>query len=196
MKCAQWGILALLGLAGCGTAPPMRYYTLNSIAPAQAPAEAQGMGTAPPPLRLASISLPPEFDRRQLVTHDSDNQVQIHEYSRWAAPLDEQIRLTLSNDLAARVPVIHFDAAAKQPHRTLTIALSRFNTDAHCAVSLSAEWTLQGGGVQPQAGVERIEQPATAAGDCPGAAAATISQALAVLAERLLPFVMSVTPDT
>ena len=194
-------VVAVAALAGCvNNSPPTRYFTLSDVPPAQRPPTLLGTGAVPPPARLGAIAMPAELDRQQLVTHSSANQVQVHEFNRWAAPLDEQIRRALSNDLAARMivtsPALIIDPgapAADRPHRTLTIALSRLDVDAQCAVSMSVNWALQGGGVEGQSGFEQVDQPA-ASGECPGAAAATISQALGVLADRLAPFVMTNTP--
>jgi uncharacterized lipoprotein YmbA len=197
-------IVALaLPLGGCASNnPPMHYFTLSQVAPSQPPPDA-ATGSVPPPVRLAAVAMPPELDRQELVTHDSANQVHLHEFNRWAAPLDEQIRRTLSSDLAARVPVARPEPvivdtnapapASRSPRRTLTVSLVRLDIDAQCAVVLDANWTLQGGGVQAQSGSEQISQPA-AAGECPAAAAGTISQALASLADRLVPFIMTSTP--
>jgi uncharacterized lipoprotein YmbA len=197
---SAWRTLSLLLLAGCASSPPMHYYTLSEVPPASPPPLAHGTGTLPPPARLGSMAMPAELDRQELVTHSGANQVQVHEFNRWAAPLDEQIRRTLYNDLAARVtvtaPPLIVDPnapASREPRRTLAISLSHLDIDAQCAVSLAANWTIEGGGVEGQSGLERVDQPA-AAGECPGAAAATLSQALAVLADRLLPYLMNNTP--
>ncbi len=198
------GLALGLGLAGCASnAPPMRYYTLSDVAPAAAPRVSNGTGAVPPPVRLAPLSLPSELDRQEVVTHTSANQVRVHESNRWASSLDGQIQRTLSNDLAARVPVntpwsIIVDPSAPpthEPRRTLSISFARLDIDAQCGVALTANWTLQGGGVEGQSGHEQVDQPAAEA-TCPEGAAATLSQALAVLADRLVPFVMTNTPAT
>ena len=88
-------LVAVAALAGCvSNSPPMRYFTLSDVPPAQKPPTLQGTGTVPPPARLGAIAMPAELDRQQLVTHSSGNQVQVHEFNRWAAPLEEQIRRT------------------------------------------------------------------------------------------------------
>jgi uncharacterized protein len=192
-----------LGLSGCaGHSVPLRYYTLSDVSPASPPPELHGTGTRPPSTRLAPVALPAELDRQEIVTHSTANQVQVHESNRWAAPLDSQIRRTLSNDLAARVGVDNADPlivdfnvpAGREPTRKLTVTLSRLTFDAQCGVALKASWSLQGGGVQGQAGIEEVQQPSAVGAACPAEAAATLSQALAALADRLAPSVMANAP--
>ncbi|HEX4378306.1 MAG TPA: PqiC family protein [Steroidobacteraceae bacterium] len=191
-----------LGLSGCASnAPPMHYYTLSDVAPDTAPPVSHGTGTVPPRVQLAPLALPSELDRQEVVTHSGANQVQVHESNRWASSLDEQIQRTLSNDLASRVPIMQpsmiIDPRAPStgaPRQKLSISLARLDIDAQCHVALTANWTLQGGGVQGQSGHEQIDQPAATSSACPEGAAATLSQALAVLADRLVPFIMTNTP--
>ncbi len=197
------GMTGLTALNGCASnAPPMRYYALSDMAPAAAPPAYLGTGAIPPPVRLAPLALPSELDRQEVVTHSSANQVRVHESNRWASSLDGQMQRTLSNDLAARVPVVTPGSiivdpnapATHEPRRTLSISLARLDIDAQCNVALTANWTLQGGGVEGQSGHEQVNESAAAGGTCPEAAAATLSQALGVLADRLVPFVMTSTP--
>jgi uncharacterized lipoprotein YmbA len=187
-------LAALSFLVACGSSPPTRFYTLSELTPgtgaaggAAARPSAAADSPAPAPVRLDPVSIPGELDRQELVTHEGPNRVRIRDSDRWAAPLDEQIRRVLSDDLAARLPP-HQVADPNEPsttdaRRKLSIVIARFDASDQCAVSLRASWTLRGSTQGRQSGIEQIDVPATA--PCPGGLPVGMSQALAGLADRL-----------
>jgi len=204
---AGWlGLSALLGcggLIGCGSSPPTRFYILTDIAatasaPAAgtAPASTAGApGTAaatgnhptPVPVQLGPVTLAPELDRPELVTRSSPNRVHVADFERWAAPLADQIRRVLSDDLAARLPpgliINTAEPAGGEPRRTLSIAIDEFYGDDACAVSLRAGWSLSGPNAGSVHGTEQLQIPGSA--PCGDQLPAAMSRALAALAERL-----------
>jgi uncharacterized lipoprotein YmbA len=192
---AGWlGLSALLGcggLLGCGSSPPTRFYILNDIAPAAiaAGAAAAAAGTAPMPLavQLGPVTLAPELDRPELVTRSSPNRVHVADFQRWAAPLADQVRRVLSDDLAARLPpgliIDTAEPAGGEPRRTLSIAIDEFYGDDACAVSLRAGWSLSGPNAGSLYGTEQLQIPGSA--PCGDQLPAAMSRALAALAERL-----------
>jgi uncharacterized protein len=190
LRPAAFGLLACGTLISCGSSPPTRFYALNEIAPGAGDGGSTTAGTIA--LRLEPVAIPAELDRPELVHHSGPNQVSIADSDRWAAPLDEQIRRTLSDDLAARLPpglvADPNEPATHDPRRKLSISIGQFDADASCAVILSASWTLQVPDAGTQHGSERIQQPA--AGACPAAQPAAMSQALATLADRLAAMLM------
>jgi uncharacterized protein len=178
------GLLGCCMLAACGSSPPTRFYTLNEIAPGSSGGAADAAAV---PVRVEPVAIPPELDRLELVSHTGPNQVRIADSDRWAAPLDEQIRRVLSDDLAARLPpnlvVDPNEPSTREPRRMLSVSITVFDADASCAVTLNARWTLQIPGDGSQTGLERIEHPG--GGGCPAALPAAMSHALATLADRL-----------
>jgi uncharacterized lipoprotein YmbA len=185
LRPAAFSLLACGALISCGSSPPTRFYTLNEIAPPAGNGSSSTAGTIA--LRLEPVAIPAELDRPELVHHSGPNQVSIADSDRWAAPLDEQIRRALSDDLAVRLPpglvADPNEPATHDPRRRLSISIGQFDADASCALTLSASWTLQAPGEGTQHGSERIQQPS--AGACPAALPATMSRALATLADRL-----------
>jgi uncharacterized lipoprotein YmbA len=182
-------VLGLLGgcsLLACGSSPPIRFYTLNAVAPS-ATGTAAAAGSIP--VRVEPVAIPAELDRLELVNHTGPNLVHLADSDRWAAPLDEQIRRTLSDDLAARLPagllVDPNEPSNLDARRTLSISIGQFDADASCAVSLNASWTLRIPHAEDQSGSERIQQASS--GGCPAALPAAMSRALGVLADRLAP---------
>jgi uncharacterized protein len=197
-RCRHFG-LAFLGAAlvgACASSPPMRFYTLTSIAP-ETPAAASP-GTAP--LRLARVTVPGELDRTQLVRRIDSTRLQIDDQDRWAAPLDEMIRRVLSADLAARLPPNSVldanESAAAERLQTLAVDIHEFYADQSCAITLQATWVLtppqtRSGAEpgQPQQSRQATEQTQVpAAGACTGADAVpeAMSRALAQLSDRIV----------
>jgi uncharacterized protein len=183
MRSLALGLLAM-AFTACGSSPPTRYYTLSEIAPS-ASASSQNAGVVP--LRVEPVSIPPELDRLELVSHSGPNRVHIADSDRWAAPLDEQIRRVLSDDLAARLAAGTVadpnEPNTRDPRRSLSVSIAVFEADASCAVTLNASWTLHATHSGSESGVERIQQ--ASGGTCPAALPAAMSHAIATLADRL-----------
>ena len=183
------GMLGCCLLLACSSSPPMRYYTLNDIASAT-PLSAAGNQIA---VRVEPVIIPSELDRLELVSHSGPNRVRIADSDRWAAPLEDQIRRIVSDDLSTRLPA-HWvsdpnEPASAEPRRLLSITIAEFYGDETCAVTLRANWTLRNSnaGSEPNAGseqgTEQVQIPGI--GPCVGALPAAMSRALAVLSDRL-----------
>lgn len=187
---AVLGLLACCSLAACSASPPTRYYTLQSDAAADASRGHAASGAVPVNqvvVRLEPILIPPELDRLELVSRSGPYRVHIAESDRWAAPLDDQMRRVLSDDLAARLPP-HLVAdpsepASNEPRRLLSIAIAEFYADDACATTLRADWTLRSTSGDSERGTEQVQRPGSM--PCTGAIPAAMSSALGVLADRL-----------
>jgi uncharacterized protein len=177
------GLLGCCALCGCGSSPPTRFYILNQIPPSAAAVPS----ASSIPVRVEPTALAPEIDRPELVTRSGPNRVHVAGSQRWAAPLRGQIRRVLSDDLAARLPPALVadpdEPATNEPRRMLTIAIEEFYGDDSCAVSLRAGWSLANPHVNLLHGSEQVQIPGSA--PCSGELPAAMSQALAVLADRL-----------
>jgi uncharacterized lipoprotein YmbA len=171
-------------LIACGSSPPTRFYILNEIAPAAAPGAA---ASNPVPVRVQPVAIARELDRPELVTRSGPNRVQVAGLDRWAAPLVDQIRRVLSDDLSARLPpggvADPNEPATSDPRRLLTVAIDEFYADDSCAVSLRASWSLTTPHAASQHGAEQIQLPAST--PCAGEEAAAMSRAIGGLADRL-----------
>src|SRR5579871_6585742 len=102
-------LLAVLAcvLSACGESPPMRYYLLKSTAPdpgATSAPNAAPVESDQVPVRLEPVTIPPELDRIELVSRTGPYGVHVFDSERWAAPLEDQIRRALSEDLSERLP--------------------------------------------------------------------------------------------
>ncbi len=78
------GTIALLG--GCfGSSPSSRFYTLM-------PHETRGISAAEGMevvVRVGPVTIPSYLDRRQIVTSNGRNGIEIAEYERWGGSLDD-----------------------------------------------------------------------------------------------------------
>jgi uncharacterized protein len=179
------GWLGCCVLMACGASPPTRFYILNEIAPAAPPAAA--LAPTPIPVRVQPLALAPELDRPEIVTRSGPNRVQVAGLERWAAPLVDQLRRVLSDDLSARLaPGMLADPnepATNDPRRLLSVAIDEFYGDENCAVSLRASWSLTTAHAASQHAIEAIQLPAST--PCSGEIPAAMSRAIGVLADRL-----------
>lgn len=170
-------------LLACNSSPPMRYYTLKAIAPAAPISNAASQVV----IRVEPVVIPPELDRLELVNRSGPYSVQIADSDRWAAPLEEQVRRILSDDLSSRLPA-HLladpnEPATNEPRRLLSIAIADFYSDGTCAATLRANWTLRSPKGDSEHGSEHLQIPGSE--PCVGAVPAAMSAALAALADRL-----------
>lgn len=170
-------LLAALLLAACSSSPPVRFYTLNDVAP-----------RAPPPagaelVTIDGVNIPGEIDRPQIVRQIGANQLSFSDLHRWAAPLDETIRRVLTDDIARRVP-----APVPGRHHAVFLDIREFYGDEGCTVTLRALWTQKTGDAQR----DSVAQPVTenirvpAGGACPATLPATMSVALGQLSDRII----------
>jgi uncharacterized protein len=187
------GFLGCCVLLACGSSPPMRYYTLKAVAPSAAPSAPVSVASNQVVVRLEPVVIPPELDRLELVSHGRPYRVHIADSDRWAAPLEDQIRRILSDDLSTRLPpqlmADPYEPASNEPRRLLSIAIAEFYADDSCAATLRADWTLRGPKGDSERGTEQVQIPGSE--PCADAVPAAMSGALAVLADRLVAVIVA-----
>jgi uncharacterized lipoprotein YmbA len=138
---------ALLLLAGgCGSSPPVRYYTLAADqSPAKAevsdrPAGAYAVAVGP-------VTVPAAVDRPQLVVQVAPNRVALLDDQRWAEPLNRGIPRAIASDLAGLlgVPTVMFpqDSLADVKYR-VAIEIRSFISVPSEAATVEASWTVFG----------------------------------------------------
>lgn len=157
-------------------------------------------------LRVQPIVIPPELDRLEMVTHAGPNLVRVAGTERWAAPLDEQIRRVLSEDLKLRLPphtvADPYEPVTSDARRLLSIEIGEFEVDQSCAVKLRSDWTLRTSRSSETVTSGTLDLALPSAGACPDQMAFAMSAALGTLADRLVvatratPAVPPQTPTT
>lgn len=139
---ALFASLALLGLAGCGSSPPNRFYTLESRATAEPAA-----GNISYSVTVVSVSVPDLVDRPQMVLRVNANRVAITEQSRWAEPLKSAIARAVAGNLGrlldgARVGFYPQNTSADADYRVV-VDIQRFESEPGTAVTIEVLWTVK-----------------------------------------------------
>jgi len=132
------GLAALA--AGCGSTPPSRFYILSGTATSAA---------APSDLSVAvgPVTIPSAVDRPQMVVNMGANQVELDEFNRWAAPLQNNISRVVAVNLgallgASRVTLFPQMLSADADFR-VAIEVQRFESTPGEAAVLDAVWTVR-----------------------------------------------------
>lgn len=124
--------------AGCASSPS-RFYTLNSTA------TGDGAPAANYAVVVGTVSIPAVVDRPQFVVQVATNRIEIDEFNRWAAPLDDNIAGVIAGDLAAflgtpqaaTAPLANFNPAYR-----VSIDIQRFESVRNKSVLIEAVWVV------------------------------------------------------
>jgi uncharacterized lipoprotein YmbA len=132
------GLAALA--AGCGSTPPSRFYTLSGTAASAAAPSNLSVAVGP-------VTIPGAVDRPQMVVNMGANQVELDEFNRWAAPLQNNISRVVAVNLGAllgtsRVTLFPQMLSADADFR-VAIEVQRFESSPGEAAVLDAVWTVR-----------------------------------------------------
>jgi uncharacterized lipoprotein YmbA len=127
-------VALLAWLAGCASAPPARFYTLMSEAPARPTA---GPLAPAPRWTLLPVTVPAQVDQTQWVIRLPDDTLALLENDRWIAPLADEIRAALAERIRQDRPVLQ----QAQGWR-IAVDVQRFESAPGRYARLEAEWTL------------------------------------------------------
>ena len=138
-----WPCLVVLGvIAGCRSTP-LHLYTLS---PAASSDEAHGtVSRGNEPFIIERIQIPREVDRSELIVRTNARELVLLENDTWAAPLREEVRAAITQDLAHAL----VEPANAEADRWL---LTRIRIDIReweatsQGVTLAAEWQLKSEG--------------------------------------------------
>ncbi len=125
-------------LVACSTAPS-RFYTLSSTA------TADGAAAAPFAVLVGPVTVPAAVDRSEIVVQVEPNRVDVDEFNRWAAPLNDAIARVVAGDLTvllatpdvAAAPLANF-----RPDYRVTINIQRFESLPGQSVLVDAVWAV------------------------------------------------------
>lgn len=179
-------------LAGCGTSPPISFYTLPSEPPLQAGAAASDYFVA-----VGPVTVPDAVDRPQLVLRSSATRVEIADQARWAAPLKHEIPRVIARQLARALPgaatATSADRAVPVPEYRVMIDIQRFDSSPGEGAAIEATWTVRDSSSVLRAGRSIATEPAgagyTALVEAHGRALGAVSRdiAAAIAALRAAP---------
>ena len=130
--------LAAAAASGCGTTAPSRFYTLDVAA------VSDGAAPVSYPIMVGPVSVPAAVDRPEFVVQAAPNRVDVNEFNRWAAPLNDSIAQAVAGNLVkllgtpnvAAAPLANFDPAYR-----VTIDVQRFDSVPGQAALFEAVWT-------------------------------------------------------
>jgi len=166
-------VIALMASTGCARSATPKFYSLSSTS--------TPVGVAPANLAVlvGPISIPAGVDRPEFVVQDGANKVDIEEFNRWSAPLNDSIAKVVAGDLSvllgtpdvATSPLANFNAAYR-----VTIDVQRFDSIRGQGVMLDAVWVVRKANGATQSG--RTVAHETVQGDGFDALAGAHSRAL------------------
>src|SRR5215472_11684672 len=92
--------VVLLGLHGCASSPPTRFYVLPPLTGAETASPAAHRDLT---IGVGPVTLHPYLDRPQIVTRASQARLILGEFDQWGAPLHDSITRSLTENLALLV---------------------------------------------------------------------------------------------
>lgn len=120
----------------CASAP-IHYYSLTSAT------SAMSSGTRPAccNLEVASVRIPAEVDRAELVARQSDSELVVLDNEAWISPLRDEIKSALLNEIRLRLSGGKADAAAPQKI-TVRINVQHFESVPGSYALVQVAWRL------------------------------------------------------
>ena len=93
----------VLVLAGCGTTPPVKYYTLDPFVGVQT-GSSPAVARSPIAIGVGPVEFPKLLDRRQIVTRKSRYQVDLSDFHRWANSFSDDFLRVLTRNISTLLP--------------------------------------------------------------------------------------------
>jgi uncharacterized protein len=131
-------VLVAATTAGCASSQS-RFYRLDSTATSNG---APSMQTA---VMVGPVSVPAAVDRPEFVVQVAPNRVEVDEFNRWDAPLDDSIARAVAGDLSALLAspnVTTAPLADFKPAYSVTINVQRFESVKGEEALVDAVWTV------------------------------------------------------
>ena len=97
------------------------------------------------PIQIAPVHIPAVLERQEIVTARGSSEIILSNRHRWAAPLGEMTRRTLTQDLLQRLQgneVVLPEQPAPADTREIVVNILNFQSDAAGHVVLQGSWSL------------------------------------------------------
>jgi len=131
-------------LSACTATPPTQFYVLEPQF--DVPAVSTDTQVKKLIVGIGPISIPALLERKQLVTRDADNNLQIAELQQWAAPLKDNIAEVLAQNLTALQPSQIIRAYPWSSYGSIDyqiiVQISRFDAKPEQSANLEANWAI------------------------------------------------------
>lgn len=131
--------LVALAAAACSTAPA-RFYSLASTA------TPDGTPATPVTVAVGPVTIPASVDQPEFVVQVEPNRVEVEEFDRWVAPLNDAIARAVAGDLVVLLGAPQVASAQLvnfAPDYRVTIDVQRFESVQGQAATLEAVWTVR-----------------------------------------------------
>ena len=135
----------LIGLAGCVSTQPSRFYVLTDLYSVESPPNAATAGQGPS-VGVGPVSLPKYLDRPQIASRASRYQLTFDEFERWAEALDTNFSRAFGEHLARLIPTDRL-AVFPWPRETpidyqVLVEVVHFFGQRGGTASLIAHWSI------------------------------------------------------
>ncbi len=137
MKLPVASLVLAAVLAGCSSTPAPRFHSLLATQPERA----EAVSSAPLPVDLGPVAVPPAVDQQQWVVRLPDDSLRILEQEQWVAPLRDELRAALFDRLARRFGAVDARTAPAPEFIRVKVDVQRFESMAAREVWIEAVWT-------------------------------------------------------
>lgn len=130
-------------LVGCGSSPPVHYYTLQGPA---APASAASTAPASFLIEVQPVSLSTQADQPQLMVRTGDGSVSALYSERWSSPLGDELRGALSDALKRELGALDVQMVKPGPAAPVwrvQTDVQRFDLVSGSMAQLDATWRVR-----------------------------------------------------
>jgi uncharacterized lipoprotein YmbA len=171
------GLLLLAAIAGCGSAPMVRYHSLLGAAGATPPAGAALSW------QLGAVTVPAQLDQPQWLVRLPDESLRLLEQERWAGPLADELRAGLNEGITRRLGMPGLAKPASGHHWRVRVELQRLELAPSRQAALVVDWRVGAGAAMPELQCRDVQQKTVPPGF--DALAAAQRDAVALLGERI-----------
>lgn len=138
-------MIMILSLAGCGTSPPAKFYTLSSMS-IQKSAEKPESLEKYVPVAIGPVEIPDYLDRPEVVIRAEQNQLIISEFDLWGGALKSDINRVLIENISSLlaadgIPVVTWKAAMTDAYR-VPVVVYRFDASPNGNIILKSRWLV------------------------------------------------------
>ncbi len=130
----------IVAIGGCGTSPVSHFYTLETTA------SSVGAPALPARVMVGPITMPASVDRPEFVVRVANNRVNVDEFNRWDAPLDDIVARTIAGDLSVQLgspDVTTTPLANFAPDYWVTVNVERFESSRGNYALVESVWTVR-----------------------------------------------------
>jgi uncharacterized lipoprotein YmbA len=137
--------ITTLLLAGCGTSPPAKFYTLTPVVAQRSPGKVVESDKYTP-IGIGPVEIPDYLDRPEIVTRAEQNQLILSEFNLWGGSLKADVNRVLLENISVLlagdgIPIVTWKASVTEVHK-VPVLISRFDGSLNDSIVLKATWAV------------------------------------------------------